>query len=190
MSDLKVNGLNKCYGDKTVLKNFSAAFPEGKRSCIMGPSGCGKTTLLHILLGIEQKDSGEITGMPEKVSAVFQEDRLFECFSAVSNIRAVTGRTIPQKTIEEHLQTLGILESTGKPVSQFSGGMKRRVAIARAVLAEADLILLDEPLKGLDQKTKDAVMQYMKKYLEDKTVILVTHDEGEAMELGDVLIRM
>ncbi|MDO4650698.1 MAG: ATP-binding cassette domain-containing protein [Eubacteriales bacterium] len=190
MSDLVVRKLNKSFGKKVVLKDFSGVFPEGKGSSIMGSSGCGKTTLLHILMGIEKADSGEITGMPRKISAVFQEDRLFDSFSALSNIRAVTGKEVPEERIREHLNALGITETENKPVSQFSGGMRRRVAIVRAVLCDADLILMDEPLKGLDQETKEVVMDYIKKQTRGKTTIIVTHDEEEAEALGEHKIRM
>jgi len=81
VNDLILTNITKAYGEKVVLDGFSHAFPAGKRTCIMGPSGCGKTTLLRIILGLETTDGGTITGRPERVSAVFQENRLFEEFS-------------------------------------------------------------------------------------------------------------
>ena len=86
--DIKINNLNKSFSGQPVLEDLSFSFPEGKSSCIMGPSGCGKTTLLHILMGIEEPDSGEVTGVPSgRLSAVFQEDRLCENLSVMAGGR-------------------------------------------------------------------------------------------------------
>ncbi len=167
MSDIKISNLNKSFGDKTVLRNLRAVFPCGRITCIMGSSGCGKTTLLNILMGLMSADSGEITGIPGRVSAVFQEDRLCEGFTAVSNIRAVTGKNVPIAEIEKHLTDLGLADSMYKPVIKLSGGMKRRVAIARAILYDPELIILDEAFKGLDAATKKLAMDYLLKHVSD-----------------------
>ena len=153
----------------------------------MGPSGCGKTTLLRILMGFEKPDAGSITGMPEKLSAVFQENRLTEDFSGVENICLVLERGTRKERVELaewHLARMGLKDSMEQPVRELSGGMKRRVAIIRAVLAEANLILLDEPFKGLDEVTKDTVMEYFMESTKEKTTIVVTHDPLEVKKLG------
>ena len=95
MTDLILEHISKRYGDHVVLEDFSARFPAGQCTCIMGPSGCGKTTLLRIILGLEQPDHGTIQGQVRPVSAVFQENRLFEDFSALSNAPKGTGRRPP-----------------------------------------------------------------------------------------------
>lgn len=170
MKDITIKSLNKSFGDKAVLRDFNAAFRAGKITCIMGSSGCGKTTLLNILMGLINADSGEIIGIPDKISAVFQEDRLCEDFTAVSNIRAVTGKGVPVTEIEKHLTDLGLADSMYMPVNKLSGGMKRRVAIARAVLYNPELIILDEAFKGLDTATKKLTMDYLLKHAGDKIV--------------------
>ena len=87
MKNIVIKNIDKSFGEKHVLKNFSAEFPSGSCTCIMGPSGCGKTTLLKILLGLEKADAGTVEGMPERVSVVFQENRLCEDISVRSNLK-------------------------------------------------------------------------------------------------------
>lgn len=187
--DIIVSGIRKSFGDKKVLDGFNALIKENKLTCIMGPSGCGKTTLLQILMGLEPQDQGTISGMPEKKSAVFQEDRLCESFNAVSNVRMVCGKGMKDSVIAAHLQSIGIMDLT-QPVREFSGGMKRRVAIVRAILAKSDILFLDEPFKGLDDDTKNLVMAYVSENARNRTVILVTHSLDEARALDCDMIQM
>ena len=163
MTDLILEHISKRYGDHVVLEDFSARFPAGQCTCIMGPSGCGKTTLLRIILGLEQPDHGTIQGQVRPVSAVFQENRLFEDFSALSNAAVVCPKGDRQEA-PRHLTALGLADSLSLPVRALSGGMKRRVSIARAVLAPGPLLVLDEPFTGLDRTTKAAVLDYLKRY--------------------------
>lgn len=186
--DIVINKLSKAYGDKQVLRDFNACFPQGKTTVIMGPSGCGKTTLLHILMGFLQPDSGEISGLPEKISAVFQEDRLCEDFSALSNVSMVLRKKSPES--ERILSLLGLGEELKTPVRALSGGMKRRVAIARALCYEGGLLILDEPFKGLDGETRKTVMEVVAGETRGRAVIAVTHDPEEAAFLSENIIRM
>jgi len=156
----------------------------------MGSSGCGKTTLLNILLGFESPDNGTISGIPDNISAVFQENRLCEDFSALSNVRAVLKSKREQQKAISILNAFNLGDSINKPIKNLSGGMKRRVAIARALVAESDLLILDEPFKGLDDYTKTQVMQCLAEHLKNKTVILVTHDESEAIYLKAKIYHM
>lgn len=207
MKDVIVKNLKKSFGEKQVLRDFSAVFKAGETTTVMGSSGCGKTTLLNLFMGFLSPDSGEISGIPDRKSAVFQEDRLCEAFHAVANIRMVmenpSGRAgkgpfggnsdqkALQEEIEGHLRSLGIDEDCFyKPVREFSGGMKRRVAIARAVLFGGDILFLDEPFKGLDGDTKKLAISYVKEHTKGRTVIFVTHDREEAAQMGGSLIRM
>lgn len=190
MMNLKVKGVYKSFGEKRVLVDFSVVFPVGTVSCVMGPSGCGKTTLLNLILGLERADSGAIEGVPERIAAVFQEERLCEDFSAVTNVRIVTGKKVPEDEIEQCLEAFGLSGSTRVPVRELSGGMKRRAAIARAVLAEGELLILDEPFKGLDEATRQTVADEMKRRAAGKTVIMVTHDAAEAAMMGAGIIEM
>lgn len=175
-----VKGLSKQFDLRPVLQGFSHTFSDGL-TCIMGPSGCGKTTLLHILMGLLPMDSGEISGLEGKrKSAVFQENRLCENLSAASNIRLVCGENVSSEDISEALGRVGLGECPRRPVRELSGGMKRRVAIVRALLAEFDVLFLDEPFQGLDAKTRLNVIAFLKERFVGKTVLMVSHDPSEA----------
>lgn len=188
--DIRLINVCKSYGEKRVLHDFQFTFPEGKTTCMMGPSGCGKTTLLRLLMGLEAPDSGEILGMENrKLSAVFQEDRLCENLGAVSNLRLVNPNLSRQEA-EQALGRLGLSGVPRQPVREFSGGMKRRTAILRALCADYDLLLADEPFQGLDAAAKLQAMEYFKASAAGKTVILVTHDEQEAAFFGGELLSM
>lgn len=189
MSHINIKQISKAFGDKQILSDLSLCIEEGITTCIMGPSGCGKTTLLRIISGLETADEGEIISDAKRLSFVFQEDRLSENYTAVSNIKFVVGKSVPRKTIIEMLTEFGLEDSMNKPVRELSGGMKRRVAIARALCAPYDLLMMDEPLRGLDEKLKQSVMNTIKQKTKGKTVILVTHDTSEAEFLGNKLIH-
>ena len=177
--DIIITNLCKSYEGHPVLDHYSCTFKENKITCIMGKSGIGKTTLLSVLMGIEKAEEGTIRGMEhKKISAVFQENRLFENLDAVTNIKITTGK--PEEEIELLLREMDLEEVQGKPVEEYSGGMKRRVAIARALLAEYDILIMDEPLQGLDAETKEKVATVIKMQTAGKTVLFVTHDEKEA----------
>ena len=192
MSDIIISNISKSFGEKKVLSGFSEVIPQGKTTVIMGESGCGKTTLVNIIMGLEKTDSGEITGIPSKISAVFQDDLLCEDFSAISNIRAVTGRKLSKNAAISAIKKLGLTDrDISCPVRELSGGMKRRVAISRAILADGDLIIMDEPFKGLDEETRQNTINFVSKYTKSKTLIVITHSPGEAQLLcADKIIRM
>lgn len=192
MQNVSIKNISKTYGDKHVLNCVSKEFPAGETTVIMGASGCGKTTLLRILLGLEKADSGEVLGMPGKAAVLFQEDRLCEDVSAYENIALVLERkaTRVQKEtqkcqIELEAAQVGItVEDLKQNVMELSGGMRRRIALLRALLYDADCVILDEPFKGLDAATKQNVMQYVKEKTTGRTTFLVTHDAAEADFFG------
>jgi len=190
MNDIEIRHLFKSFGEKHILQDISATFEAGKTTCIMGPSGCGKTTLARILAGLETFDTGSISNVPKKVSFIFQEDRLSENYSALSNLRFVAGRSVSREQLLDLLAAFELEDFSDQPVSTLSGGMKRRVAIARALCAPYDLLIMDEPLKGLDEQLKEHVMQLLKERTEGKTVICVTHDPAEADFLGGNILHM
>lgn len=190
MNDIIIKNLCKSYNGRKVLDSFSAEIHSGEIICIMGPSGCGKTTLLNILMGFEKADSGIISGVPALQSAVFQEDRLCEEFSALANIRLATGKAVDESIIKEHFSLLGLDEIGNKPVKEFSGGMKRRIAIIRAILFQSDILFLDEPFRGLDKITKKAVIEYVLSHADGRTVIAVTHDMEEYQQMNGRLIEI
>ena len=166
---LTINHLSKSFGEHIVLKDFSANIPTGQVTLLTAPSGSG--------------DISDFSGL--KQSAVFQEDRLCENLSALSNIKLASPQ-LQNETIEAALSKVGLAEYAHCPISEFSGGMKRRVAILRALLADYDILFLDEPFKGLDAETKALVMSDVKQRSQGKTVILVTHDPTESEILGAV----
>ena len=186
MQDIVIRGLSKAFDGKQVLRDFSAVLPEGQVTGLMAPSGAGKTTLLRILMGLETPDRGTITGLQGlRLSAVFQEDRLCENLNLESNLRLVTP-TLSQSAAEEALTAVGLTDCLHQPVRELSGGMRRRVAILRALLAEYDLLFLDEPFKGLDRETKEVVMADTRRRCDGRTVLFVTHDPTELEAMGAV----
>ena len=169
---------------------FSGTFPpfcrRGRSPGSWPPSGAGKTTLLRILMGLETQDRGIITGLDGlRLSAVFQEDRLCENLNPVSNLRLVTP-ALSRTAAAEALAAVGLTDCQRQPARELSGGMRRRVAILRALLAEYDLLFLDEPFKGLDQETKEIVMADTRRRCSGRTVLFVTHDSAELEALGAV----
>lgn len=183
--------IRKSFGDNVVLDGFSHEFAEGKVTAVLGKSGCGKSTLLNILMGLMSPDSGRVVGTDGiAISAVFQENRLCENLTVSANIRLVTGKRFSKSEIAAELAKVGLGECENKPVRVLSGGMKRRTALLRALLAEYDVLFLDEPFKGLDADTKQTVLEYCKEKIAGKTVILVTHDPDECKFLAGEVIRL
>lgn len=176
---LEAVNLCKSFDGKPVIQHFSAKLERGVHYCLMGPSGCGKTTLLNLLMGLQKPDSGAVHMPPgTRLSAVFQEDRLLKQMTAPANIALVSPAS--RKEIDALLTELGIdAESLPLPISSYSGGMKRRVALARALLAGFDVLFLDEPYKGLDEDTRARVMAIVERFTQGKTVLMVTHDPAE-----------
>ena len=185
---LEAVDLTKRFDGKTVLDGISLRLEDGVHYSLMGPSGSGKTTLLNLLMGLLKPDRGEIRMTPgTKLSAVFQEDRLLKQMTAAANVALVSRASKEQ--IEALLLELGIdEESLPQPVSTYSGGMKRRVALCRALLAEYDVLFLDEPYKGLDEGTKARVMAIVQRYTRGKTVLMVTHDREDTVGYQEICI--
>jgi len=200
---IKLSNITKTYDGKTVLDNFSAEFGKGAY-CVTGPSGTGKTTLLHIVLGLVKADAGSVTACHQSCppdpafvpavqptfSAVFQEDRLCENLSAVKNVALVCPKKFPKERIIEELRLVGLGDDLNKQTVFYSGGMKRRVAIVRALIMTADAIVMDEPFKGLDDKLKNDVIAYIKERVKDKIFIFVSHDRSDAAALNAELIEL
>ena len=180
----------KSFGDKSVLNNLSVEFKNGSRTCIMGASGSGKTTLLNVIMGLIKPDSGEMIDPSSRIAAVFQEDRLCEPYSAVANVLAVTGKEVAEDKILSLLRELRLQGSEYLPVSTLSGGMRRRVALARALLARGDTVILDEPFKGLDEDTRGEVIEVINRYTKGKTLIVSTHDIRDASDLGAEIFNL
>lgn len=173
--------ISKAFGAKQVLKDFSVSFETGI-SCLFGPSGIGKTTLLRILAGLETPDSGEIKGLDDKkISYVFQEDRLLPWLTALENVAIFHG----ESEARFWLGALDMQDALNLYPRELSGGMKRRVALARALALPYDLILLDEPGRGLNQGLKEKLYEFIREKSEGKIAVLVTHERDESEMLAD-----
>ena len=182
---LTIRGICKSFEGRHVLKNVSFDFPEAAVTALRGPSGCGKTTLVNIILGLIEPDAGDVL-MPAsaRTAAVFQEDRLIEHFSAARNVRLTAPSSVPDEQIHSALSELGLAQEGEKRVSEFSGGMRRRVAVIRAALFQPQFLLLDEPFKGLDEEMRERTAAFLRRNCAQATTILVTHDETEAALMG------
>ena len=188
---IEIKNLSKSYDGAPVLDNLNLTLDSVSPICIMAPSGRGKTTLFNILLGLLKADEGEITGTENaKFSAVFQEDRLCEQLSAIMNLAIVMDK--PDKAVlSEKLQKMGLAEDEiHRPVSQLSGGQKRRVAILRALVSDSDAVFMDEPFKGLDDDTRLQVIQQVKENLDSRLLMVITHNEEDATALGAKVINL
>jgi NitT/TauT family transport system ATP-binding protein len=189
--DIKVNNICKNFKGQQVLKNVTMSFSEGMTTCVMGASGVGKTTLAYILMGLLKADSGEIIGNKgKKISVVFQEDRLIEHWDAIKNVMLVCPANVTKEMVRRHLLEIGLTEYEGKPVKSLSGGMRRRVAIVRAILSEHAILYMDEPFKGLDEEYKKKAICYVKEKTKGKTLIIITHDKDEVAMLKAEVITM
>lgn len=189
---IEVKDISKKYGSLEVLNNFNIKLEEKKISAILGPSGCGKTTLLNMISGLEKYDVGNITGIENKrFSYIFQEDRLLPWSTVEENIHFVLKRDYTDQEVieitDKYLKMVGLEEYRHYYPKQLSGGMKQRVAIARAFAYPSDILLMDEPFKGLDMDLKTNLSgAFISLWKKDKrTVVFVTHDKDEAIKLAD-----
>ena len=181
IQNISIENVCFSYEDKAVFENYSQSFPIGETSVIMAPSGFGKTTLLYMISGLLSPTKGSID-IPinnPRFSFAFQDLRLIETLSVKKNITLVNSN-ISNKEIDNCLEALDIKSLADKKVSTLSGGEKSRVSIARALMAEYDILLLDEPFNGIDDITKEKVINYIKEKTAHKTVLLVTHNKDEA----------
>lgn len=189
------------FGEKKVLDHVNLELKKDAIYCIMGPSGCGKTALLRVCAGLQKTTGGTVASSEEasgeekpagaiRYGMTFQEDRLCLKCSAVTNVLLAADR---KYSVEEIRTLLGeILQETAlkQPAEQLSGGMKRRVAVARAVLSEAEILLLDEPFTGLDEENHERLLQWILKKREGRTLVITSHDETDAERLDAEVIRL
>nr|WP_288825112.1 ABC transporter ATP-binding protein [uncultured Clostridium sp.] len=190
--ELIISKLSKSFHELPVLNDVSLHLVSGNIYCLMGPSGSGKTTLFRILMGLLDADSGEINGLKKKrISAVFQENRLCEAFTPAENVTMVMPPSAGNhKKAVEALGRLLPAESLNRPVSVLSGGMKRRVAIIRALSVPFDMVIMDEPFTGLDEDTKQLVISYIKEVCKNKLVLISTHQEEDVQLLNGIKIHL
>ena len=174
--------IEKSYGEKRVLTGMTLRLPAGEVTALGGKSGSGKTTLARILLGLEKPDGGRVE-CPRDIrrAAVFQEDRLVEHMSALDNLRLVG---VPADEARAHLEALGLAADGLTRAVRLSGGMRRRVALARALAVNADLIVLDEPMTGLDGEAKRLAATHFLRTRGRAAVLVISHDAEELALLG------
>lgn len=178
--------LNKSYGHESVIKDFSYMFDEKGIVCLIGPSGCGKTTLINMLLGLLKPDGGSVSGCDDlKFSVVFQQDRLLDWISVKNNLMAVKN---DERLCLNALKDLELEDVADKLAKNISGGQKRRAAIARAIVFDADVFIMDEPFKGIDMALKPRIMKAVKASVKNKLCIFITHDAEEAVDMADKII--
>lgn len=182
---IRMDGLTLSYGSQQVLKNCSLQVESGSHIALMGPSGCGKTSLINVIAGLLTPDSGSVT-VDGKISYVFQEPALFPWLTAAENINVVLSDSpATQPLALQWLEAAGLSHCQDNYPHQLSGGQKQRIALCRALAYGGDLLLLDEPLKGLDEDTRRQMAQLICRESRDKTLLLVTHDLWEAQALCD-----
>lgn len=183
--NIKINNLTKKYADKVIFEGFSKELNFDGILIVKGASGCGKTTLMKIIAGLEKFD-GEIENPTEKISFMFQEDRVIPFISVLKNVSAVSN----EKTAKKYLCKLGLENELDSPPSSLSGGMKRRVALARALAFESQLVILDEPFKGLDENLKKDIIELIKEESQTRAFIIVTHESTDTDLLGGKVFEL
>ena len=179
---IKLNNVYFSYGKTEVLKDFSLSINKNDRISLFGESGSGKTTILRLILGLETPQKGEIQKAENlKPAVVFQEDRLIPFKSVLENITLFGA---DEETALLYLERLGLKDYANKMPSDLSGGMSRRVALARALSVDFDFLILDEPFTGLDQGNIESVSTLINETLGERPLILVTHSKTEAQLLN------
>ncbi len=204
---IKIENLSKAFGEKVILDNINLDIKRGEFVTLLGPSGCGKTTLLRMLAGFMQPDSGTITmedkdilAMPphkRPLNTVFQRYALFPHLNVYENIafglklKKVESKEI-DKRVRKALKMVSMTDYEDRDVNSLSGGQQQRVAIARAIVNQPQVLLLDEPLAALDLKMRKDMQMELKQMHEALgiTFIYVTHDQEEALTLSDTIVVM
>lgn len=185
LPDVVFDRVCKAYGANRVLRDMDLTLPGGGVTCLMAPSGSGKTTLFRVLLGLEPADSGQVRGIaPGEISMMFQEDRLCETLTPVENVALVLPPTARRSDVRRLLEKILPADCLGQPAMELSGGMRRRVSLARAVAFPSKMIVLDEPFTGLDQATKQTVIDFLLAERAGRTLLVATHGEDDAQLLG------
>jgi ABC-type nitrate/sulfonate/bicarbonate transport system ATPase subunit len=186
-----IDSLRFAYGDKQIFNGLSLSL--GSYTCITGPSGCGKTTLLRLIAGLIKPHGGTITGVPSRVSMVYQEDRLLPWRTALENITAVL---MPDKAdkAEDWLRLVELSDLRDSYPDSLSGGQKRRIALARALAysgespAEGTLLILDEPFKGFDPELTSRMAALL--LAQNTPIIAALHAPEEIERLGGDIVRL
>ena len=188
------------FDEKKVLDHMDVRLDEGGIYCIMGQSGCGKTTLLRVCAGLQKPTDGRVYYMSnsvpgenvgkKKTGMAFQEDCLCMQLSALNNVLLTADRQYSTETVISLLSEIFPKEALQQPAEQLSGGMKRRIAVARAVLSDADCLLLDEPFAGLDEENHERLSRWILKNRNGRLLVITTHDEADIGRMGAAVLRL
>lgn len=184
-----IDNINYKYNSEIIYENFNIKFEDNKINCIVGKSGCGKTTLLNYI-------SDRLIKENRKISYVFQNDSLIPWKNIYMNLKIVAKqyfkKAVLEKEINDILELVGLINFKFYYPNQLSGGMKQRVNLARALIGDPEIILMDEPFKSLDIKCKSDMIEIVKNLSLKKriTIILVTHDKEEILKLSDLVFLL
>lgn len=207
MSEIRIEKLRKEYGSTVAVRDVTITFPSGSVTCLLGPSGCGKTTLLRMIAGLEDPTSGEIYFGDQKVTdqapskrnigMVFQYPVVYRGISVYQNIELPLlqenlSEQERRKRIMDVVETLGLQDSINKDITKLDNGTRQKVAVARTVARQPQIILFDEPITNVDIASKDQLKQALKDLTRvlRQTIVYVTHDQTEAMTLADQIALM
>ena len=207
MKELQVSGISACLDGWEVLRDVAFSIDKGECCCLLGPSGCGKTTLLRIVAGLERADTGKIFFRGKRMEKVpchkrnfglmFQDFALFPHRNVFQNVSfglemKGAGRAEMKQRVEAMLDLVGLSGYQGRGVDELSGGERQRVALARTLVVEPDLLMLDEPLASLDRRLRDRLLEDVRCIIHKVgvTTIFVTHDQHEAFRVADTVCVM
>lgn len=190
-TQIEVRGLTRAFDDKTVIDGLDLTIRQGEFVALLGHSGCGKSTLLKILAGLDSETEGEVT-VPERRSVAFQSPRLMPWLRVWRNVVLGLPASSDRALAERYLAEVGIEEYAGSWPKTLSGGQAQRVSLARALVREPELLLLDEPFGALDALTRGKAQRLVADLWQRHgcSVLLVTHDVEEALLLADRVLVM
>lgn len=188
---ISIKQIDHDFADLPVLSDISFDIRENEILSVMGPSGCGKSTLLRIIAGLIKPKSGSISGGCDKVSFVFQDDRLLPWKSTRQNISLVGEREDAEK-IDALIRDVGLQGFEDYRPAQLSGGMKKRCGVARAFYYESKLLLLDEPFSGLDYSLRQEMLDMLLRVWEKRkqSIVFITHEADEAIRIADRILLL
>ena len=197
VKNIQLKDIGKSYNKFKILKDFNLTIPRDEIMCIVGSSGCGKSTILNIISGLVKQDSGEVVNTSEKlISYVFQEPRLLPWKTAGDNLKYVLKGKVPDNQLDEYvdrwLENVELSDYKNFYPRQMSGGMMQRLTLARAFAMPSNLLLMDEPFKGLDAPLRHKMIELTQKLWEHekKTIVFVTHDIQEALLIGHRVVAL
>lgn len=177
---IRFNSVTFGYGETPILQNVSFYLPPQGAVSLFGPSGCGKTTLLRLIAGLEQPTAGTVHRPADcRIAMLFQENRLLPWLTVAENVALALSRKQKHR-VTELLEAVSLSDAATAYPNQLSGGMQRRVAIARTLAYDGDIVILDEPFTGLDSALRDAVGEQIRQRCAEKLIVMVTHAEEEA----------